>query len=115
MIAAVSITPDGQVAPGWGRARRIVTATVRDGVIADWQELDVAWDVLHDEGTEGAHHARVVRFLRENHVDTVITGRLGAGMARTIEAMNIRLLQGQVGDVRSVVLEVAAGPASDPV
>jgi predicted Fe-Mo cluster-binding NifX family protein len=108
MIAAVSVTPDGRVAPGWGRARRVATSTVQDGAVTDWQEHDVAWDVLHDEGTEGAHHARVVRFLRDHHVDTVITGQIGGGMARTIEAMHLRLLRGETGDARSAVVRAAA-------
>jgi len=63
MRVCVPITAEGQVDPRWGRADRVAVASVVDGEIADWQEFTVGWGTLHDEGTEGAHHARVARFL----------------------------------------------------
>jgi predicted Fe-Mo cluster-binding NifX family protein len=111
MIACLPVRPDGEVAAGWGRARRVAVASVTEDGITTWQELDVAWDVLHDEGTEGAHHARVARFLREYHVEVVITEHLGAGMARMIGSMGIRLVQGARGDARAAVLAVFADRA----
>ena len=77
MIICTPVTPDGQTGGGWGKAHRVALATVADGAITDWQEIDVGWDTAHDEGTEGSHHARIARFLIENHVDVVVTGHMG--------------------------------------
>jgi hypothetical protein len=38
------------------------------GEIRGWQEFPVGWGTLHDQGTEGAHHARVARFLHGNQI-----------------------------------------------
>lgn len=111
MIACIPITSDGLVAPGWGRAPRVAVATVNDGEVTNWQENEVAWDVLHDEGTEGAHHARVVRFLREHQVEVIVVERMGDGMARTMTAMGMRLVDGATGDARAAVLAAAGAPA----
>ena len=46
-------------------------ATIADDVLSDWQEFEVRWDVAHDGGTEGAHHARVARFLRDHEITVV--------------------------------------------
>lgn len=72
MILCVPVADDGSVAPGEGRARRIAVATTADGEITDWRELEVGWDTRHDEGTEGAHHARVARFLIDHKVVVVV-------------------------------------------
>jgi hypothetical protein len=74
MRVCVPITADGQVDPRWGRADRVAVADVADGEIRDWQEFAVAWGTLHDQGTEGAHHARVARFLRDNQVQAIAAG-----------------------------------------
>ena len=66
MKVCVPVTADGQVDPRWGRADRVAVAEVAGGEVRDWQEYTVAWGTLHDQGTEGAHHARVARFLRDN-------------------------------------------------
>ena len=111
MIACVSVLPAGAVATGWGRARRVAVASVTDDGIGSWEEFDVAWDVLHDEGTEGAHHARVARFLADHHADVVITGRLGQGMERMIRSMGVRLVRDVDGDARAAVLGAYADRA----
>ena len=59
MKVCVPVTADGQVDPRWGRANRVAVAEVADCEVRDWQEFTVAWGTLHDQGTEGAHHARV--------------------------------------------------------
>lgn len=108
MIACVPVMTDGSVAPGWGRARRVAVTGVAEGQITDWEELDVAWDVLHDEGSEGSHHARVARFLREHRADAVITGHMGGGMERMLGSMGVRVVQQAHGDARAAVLAVYA-------
>ncbi|MCJ7832454.1 MAG: dinitrogenase iron-molybdenum cofactor, partial [Actinobacteria bacterium] len=69
------------------------------------------WSTLHDTGGEGAHHARVVRFLIENHVEAVVANHMGPGMLHTIERMGLALHLGAVGDAREAVV-AALGEAS---
>ncbi len=59
MKVCVPVTAEGQVDPRWGRAGRVAVAGVAGGEVRDWQEYTVALGALHDQGTEGAHHARV--------------------------------------------------------
>ena len=107
MIICTPVTPDGQTGGGWGKAHRVALATVADGAITDWQEIDVGWDTAHDEGAEGSHHARIARFLIDNHVDVVVAGHMGPPMANTLGKMKIRTVLGVGGDARDVVLAAA--------
>ena len=105
MILCIPVTDDGSTAPGWGRTHRMaVASTSTSGQIIDWQELDVGWDSLHDEGTEGAHRARVARFLIDHHVDVVVAEHMGPGMTRMLTTMGIRISLGAFGDARAAVL-----------
>lgn len=101
MKVCVPLTADGQVDPRWGRADRVAVAEVADGQISDWQEFAVGWGALHDQGTEGAHHARVARFLRDNGVQAVAVHHVGPGMQRMLGSMEIRLVMGLSGDARN--------------
>ncbi len=107
MIVCVPVTPDGQVDPRWGRAARVAVARVDDGRITAWAEHDVAWDVLHDVGTEGGHHARVATFLRGQGVEVVVAGHMGPPMAQMLASMRILARLGAEGDAREAV--AAAG------
>lgn len=109
MIVCAPVTPGGEIAPGWGRARTVAVAAVTDGAVTEWREYAVGWDSLHDQGTEGAHHARVVRFLREHGVEVIAAGHMGGGMTRTTTKLGIRLALGAIGDARAAVLAAAAG------
>lgn len=104
MIACVPITSDGQVDHRWGRADWIAVANVVDGEIENWQEIEVSWSQLHDDGTPARHHARVPRFLRENHVDVVIAYRVGEGMVRMLNTMGLPMYLEITGDARAAVL-----------
>jgi predicted Fe-Mo cluster-binding NifX family protein len=111
MIACVPVNEHGHTAPGWGRAQRIAVAGVAGGTITDWQEVDVGWDTLHDEGTDGAHHARVARFLIDAHVEMVVAEHMGDGMTRMLATMGIKVSLGAHGDARAAVL-AAVGEAA---
>jgi predicted Fe-Mo cluster-binding NifX family protein len=104
VIIAIPVDAEEQVANGWGRAARVAVATVADGVITDWQVHDVGWDVAHDEGTEGSHHARIARFLIDNAIGTVVAGHMGDGMVRMLGSMRIPVVLGATGDARACVL-----------
>lgn len=104
MRVCVAITADGEVDPRWGRADRVAVAEIADGQIRGWQEFDVAWGTLHDQGTEGSHHARIARFLRDNQVQTVAAHHVGPGMERMLGSMAIRLVTGVSGPAREAAL-----------
>ena len=108
MIVCVPITDDGQVDPRWGRAQRIAVARVVDGAVEEWQEFDVSWDRLHDEGTSAQHHARVARFLKEHAIDAVVAHHVGEGMMRMVNTMKLSLFLDAAGDARVAVIEAAA-------
>lgn len=103
----VPATPQGQVAPGWGRARTVAVATLANGSIADWDEIEVGWDAAHDIGSEGSHHARIARFLREHGVGVVVAGHMGPGMLRMLTSMGLQVELGAVGDARKAVTSAA--------
>lgn len=107
MLICVPVSADGQMDPRWGRAARVAVGDVRDGLIAGWREFDVAWDRLHDETTEGGHHARVARFLQENNVEVVVAGHMGGEMARMLERMGIGVRLGADGDARQAAISAA--------
>jgi len=104
MIVCVPVTSDGQVDHRWGRAKRIAVANVTDGVVESWQEIEVSWDQLHDEGTPAQHHARVARFLRENDIKGVVANHVGDGMVRMLATMKLPLFLEATGDARTAVL-----------
>ena len=103
MIVCVPVS-GGQVVGGWGKAQRVAVASIEKGEIGAWEEIDVRWDLSHDEGTEGSHHARIVRFLREHGVEVVVTHHMGAPMAHTIDKMGIRVVRDAEGDAKAAVL-----------
>jgi predicted Fe-Mo cluster-binding NifX family protein len=103
MIVCVPVTPDGQVDPSWGRAARVAVVRVEAGQITGWDEHPVAWDVLHDVGTDGGHHARVAAFLRANAVEVVVAGHMGPPMAQMLAKLQILARTGAQGDARRAV------------
>jgi len=107
MILCVPVTTDGQVDPRWGKADRIAVADVIEGEIKAWREFEVLWSTLHDEGTPGSHHARVVRFLREHHIEIVVANHIGDGMVRMLATMSLPTHLGATGDARAAVLVAA--------
>lgn len=109
VIVCVPVTADGQVAAGWGRAPAVAVATVSGGAIDGWRVHDVRWDEAHDAGTEGSHHARIARFLREQEVQRVVAGHMGEPMVRMLGSMRVAVTLEAAGDARAAVL--AAVPA----
>jgi len=110
MIVCAPVTVAGMIDPRWGKADRVAVAEVVDGEIVSWQAVEVWWSRLHDEGTPGSHHARVVTFLREHQVEAVVANHIGPGMVRMLETMGVPMHLGAAGDAQAAVL--AAGPAS---
>ena len=106
MIVCTTVNGD-QVGGGWGKAQRVAVASVEEGEVTSWEEIDVRWDIAHDEGAEGSHHARIVRFLREHDVEVVVAGHMGPPMQNTLAKLGIRVVIGASGEARSAVLAAA--------
>jgi len=85
----------------------VAVAEVRSGAIVQWREFDVRWDELHDEATEGGHHARIARFLEEHGVETVVADHMGPPMQQMLSRMGLAVRLGAVGDARAVVVLAA--------
>jgi predicted Fe-Mo cluster-binding NifX family protein len=106
-IVCVPVAGDGRIDPRWGRADRVAIAELTDGRIDGWREYDVGWGIQHDEGSEGSHHARVARFLRDQHVQVVLAHHMGPDMAHMLERMGIRIHLGAAGLARDSVVRLA--------
>lgn len=111
MRLCIPVSTDGRVDPRWGRAARLAVADIQDGSLVAWEEFPVAWDELHDETTEGGHHARVARFLQDNRVEVVAAGHMGEPMVRMLHRMGITVRLGVAGDARGAAIS-AAGPTA---
>ncbi len=103
MRIAMPVTEDDQVAHGWGRAERLALVDAARGEITAWTQVHVGWDELHDAGTEGSHHARIVRFCRDEGITDVIVSHMGAGMVRTLTKLGLRLHRTTLADGRESV------------
>lgn len=114
MRLCIPITEDDQVDGRWGRAHQVAIADMDGGEITGWWEHEVCWDILHDTGGEGAHHARVARFLREQHVGAVVAEHMGPGMMRMLRTMGVTVYLGAHGDARQAVTGAAALRAPQP-
>ena len=108
MLTCVPVLPDGRIDPRWGRAATVAIAQVDDGLVTAWQELAVGWDELHDVGTEGGHHARVARFLKEHGVQTVVANHMGPDMLTMLGRMGLTVRLGASGNAREAAASGAA-------
>jgi predicted Fe-Mo cluster-binding NifX family protein len=104
MRLATPVDATGHSGHAWGKAHWVAVADVADGTISDWQVHEVAWDVSHDSGTHGSHHALVVTFLREQRIDAIVVDHVGEGMRRMLATMNIPMLPASPGDAKESVL-----------
>jgi predicted Fe-Mo cluster-binding NifX family protein len=111
MIVCVPVTATGDIDPRWGRAARVAVVELRDGDLVSWNEFEVGWDQLHDAGTEGGHHARVARFLRDQRVDVVVASHMGEPMVQMLDQMGLEVRLGASGYAGRAVLFVSAGRA----
>ncbi len=107
MLICVPIQSDGQVDPRWGRAARVATVEASEDTLTAWHEFDVGWNELHDQGTEGGHHARVARFLKAHGVEMVVAHHVGPAMVTMLDRMGVRVRLGASGDARHAVLRAA--------
>ena len=104
MVICVPVTAEGLVDPRWGRADRVAIAETAGDGIGSWQEFDVGWGTLHDAGTEGSHHARIARLLRDHRVETVVAHHMGTPMVHMLQQMGLTVCLGATGDARKAAI-----------
>ena len=115
MRVCVPVTTDGRIDPSWGRADRVAITEVTGEGIGTWQEYEVGWNAAHDAGTEGSHHARVARFLKENHVDVVLANHMGPPMVHMLGRMGVKVWLGAIGNARdAAILTFDQQQSTDP-
>ncbi len=107
-VVCLTTLANGQVGGGWGRADNVALVTVENGVVVSREDIVVGWNALHDTETDGGHHARIVRFLREHEVTDVATGHMGDGMQNTLTKLGTRLHLGVEGDAEAIALATLA-------
>lgn len=110
MIVATPVTAEGLSAAAWGKAHWVGVAELSDGGVTAFRIHEVAWDVSHDAGTHGSHHARIVRFLKDNAVQAVVVDHMGEGMQRVMNTMGIPILPASPGDAQASILAALASP-----
>ena len=113
MIACIPVSADGSVDTRWGRADCVAVADVRPDGIQSWQEFAVGWGRLHDSRSEGEHHARVARFLKEHEVQVVIADHMGPPMEHMLIRMGIAVRLGAGGRAKEAVLQASSDPRPD--
>ena len=115
MIVATPVTVDGRTAGAWGKAHWLGVAEVTGPRVTSWTIHEVGWDESHDAGSHGSHHARVVRFLKEQGISAIVVDHVGPGMAQVLERMGIPVLPATAGDARESILAAVAGLPAETV
>ena len=103
---AIPIAPNGDVGGGFGKAHMMAVGTIVNGEISDWQEHEVDWDRLHDEGPHGTHHARIIRFMQDNEVTHVLGSHMGEPMQNTFAKLGLPVTLDLSGNARAAVIAV---------
>lgn len=103
---AIPLTLDGAVFDRLAKAPLAATCVLRDGEIADWTEHAVGWDQTYGVDVMGNHHARVMRFMKDQGVTTVVAADVCDNMRRSLEAQGVVVYDGQKGDARVAVTTV---------
>jgi predicted Fe-Mo cluster-binding NifX family protein len=112
MVVCVPVTAGGLIDLRWGRADRVAITEITGDAIGAWQEYEVGWHALHDAGTEGSHHARVARFLREHHVEAVVANHMGTPMVHMLDRMGVKVRLGAMGDAREAAVRAIDSQSS---
>ena len=112
VVVALPVAPGRRLGHSWGKAPVVALATVRGAEVVGWEEHEVRWDVAHDEGHHGSHHARVVRFLREHGVTAVAADHMGEPMVHTLGRLGVVVLLGAGDDGEAAALAAASRAGS---
>ncbi len=108
IVVCVPVTADRQVDHSWGKATVVATIVVRDGAVASFTQDDVGWDVSHDAGGHGSHHARIARFLLERKARAVAAAHMGAPMLNMLTKMGLTVVMDADGDAEAAAVAAAS-------
>ncbi|RLP06484.1 NifB/NifX family molybdenum-iron cluster-binding protein [Propionibacterium australiense] len=111
-VVSLALGADGTPC-GLGRAPRMAVATVEDGRLVDWRVEETSWDVLHDQGEHGQHHARIVRFMRDNGVEVAAAAHMGPPMVNTLNKLGLAVVVDVPADMAPEQAVVAVVGALD--
>jgi len=103
MTVCVPLNPDGTIHDRLGHANAVALCTVVDGEVTDWTVHVVDWDTTYGVDVMGVHHPRVIRFLQDNDVDTVVADNVCDIMQSTLPTLGITVYSGVTGDARDAV------------
>ena len=96
-----------EVGGGLGRARTMAVATLNTAdEITEWQEFQVGWDILHEQGPHGSLHAQIVGFMRDHDIAAVVSGHMGPPMVHTMMKLGVLPLSA-AGEARSAARDAA--------
>ena len=96
-----------EVGGGLGRARTMAVAALNAAdEIVGWQEFQVGWDILHEQGPHGSLHAQIVGFMRDHDIAAVVSGHMGPPMVNTMMKLGVVPLSA-AGDARSAARDAA--------
>lgn len=101
------IADDGMINRRWCKTRRVAVADVRGGEISRWQEFDVGWDRLHDEGPHEDHHERMATFLRDHTVNIIVIDHIGSCLSAALTRLDIAVHPGASGQARDAIVSAA--------
>lgn len=111
MNVMLPVNADGTVELRFGRAHFVAVAEFDGDQLTNWTVDEVNWDVLHDEGTHGHHHARMVRYIKEHNVERIGFVGMGQSMMNTLNKANVLLFQIDAGDnARQMAQTIATYP-----
>ena len=100
----VPVSADGMVEDlPLGRVHTVATCAVVDGEVVDWAEHVVDWDTSYGVDVAGPHHTRVVRFMRDHGVGTVVAGDVCDSVTKVLTHMGVDVRTHITGDARSAV------------
>ncbi|MGD9956327.1 MAG: NifB/NifX family molybdenum-iron cluster-binding protein [Candidatus Nanopelagicales bacterium] len=89
-----------------GRVNRVATCRVDNGEVVDWVEHVVDWDTSYGVDVAGPHHTRVVRFMRDHEVGTVVAGEVCESVTKVLTHMGVDVRTRANGDAREAVLAI---------
>ena len=108
MTVCVPLNPDGTIHDRLGQANSVALCNVIDGEVTDWSVHVVGWDTTYGIDGLGVHHPRVIRFLQENAVTTVVADNVCDIMKATLPTIGVTVHSGVTGDAREGVASALA-------
>lgn len=118
---AIAVLPNGMINAHFGRANKLAVATIENGQITKWEEVDVPFaethgdhdhhdhDHDHDHGHEHhhhhapGHHEGIKNVLVQSGVDMVLLDHAGPGMQKVMNETDIKIVVGAKGNARESI------------